>query len=95
MLYVTTDKFLRVFGINSLDELPETEALSVAAAQVEESADADQLSIEEQERAAAESAEPHDYEAPVDSEETDVIFENGVAPTASEDAPLTDTHKEG
>ncbi len=35
MLYVTTDKFLRVFGINSLDELPETEALSVAAAQAD------------------------------------------------------------
>ena len=31
MLYATTDKFLRVFGINSLDELPATEALSVAA----------------------------------------------------------------
>lgn len=31
MLYATTDKFLRVFGINSLSELPETEALSVAA----------------------------------------------------------------
>ena len=31
MLYVTTDKFLRVFGINSLDELPQTEALSVSA----------------------------------------------------------------
>ena len=31
MLYETTDKFLRVFGINSLAELPETEALSVAA----------------------------------------------------------------
>ena len=31
MLYVTTDKFLRVFGLNSLDELPATEALSVAA----------------------------------------------------------------
>lgn len=30
MLYVTTDKFLRVFGINSLDELPQTEALSVS-----------------------------------------------------------------
>lgn len=41
MLYVTTDKFLRVFGLNSLDELPETEALSVAAAQAE------QLRIEE------------------------------------------------
>ena len=31
MLYATTDKFLRVFGINSLADLPETEALSVAA----------------------------------------------------------------
>ena len=27
MLYATTDKFLRVFGINSLDELPATETL--------------------------------------------------------------------
>lgn len=36
MLYVTTDKFLRVFGLNSLDELPETEALSAAAAQAEQ-----------------------------------------------------------
>ena len=35
MLYVTTEKFLRVFGIRSLDELPETEALSVANAQVD------------------------------------------------------------
>ena len=35
MLYVTTDKFLRVFGLNSLAELPETEALSIAAAQAE------------------------------------------------------------
>lgn len=31
MLYATTEKFLRVFGINSLSELPATEALSVAA----------------------------------------------------------------
>ncbi|MBQ2735437.1 MAG: SMC-Scp complex subunit ScpB [Clostridia bacterium] len=81
MLYVTTDKFLRVFGINSLDELPETEALSVAAAQAEGTENADQLSIEEQEAAAAESAEPRNYEAPVDSEENALIFENGVTPT--------------
>jgi hypothetical protein len=27
MLYATTDKFLRVFGINSLSELPETEMM--------------------------------------------------------------------
>ena len=31
MLYATTDKFLRVFGLNSLSELPATEALAVAA----------------------------------------------------------------
>lgn len=82
MLYVTTDKFLRVFGINSLDELPETEALSVAAAQAEES-DGEQLSIEE-ELQAQESTEVRDYEAPVDTEETDVIYENGVAPTETD-----------
>ncbi len=76
MLYVTTEKFLRVFGINSLDELPETEALSVAAAQV----DADQISIEEAEAAEAESLTPHDYCEAVDTEETDVIYESGSAP---------------
>ena len=27
MLYATTDKFLRVFGLNSLADLPETEAM--------------------------------------------------------------------
>ncbi len=44
MLYATTDKFLRIFGINSLSELPATEALSVAAAQAE-SDSSDQPSI--------------------------------------------------
>ena len=78
MLYVTTDKFLRVFGINSLDELPETEALSVAAAQAEDGGE--QLSIEEQELLEAESTEVRDYEEAIDSEEIDVIYENGVTP---------------
>ena len=32
MLYGTTDKFLRVFGLSSLADLPKTEALDVAAA---------------------------------------------------------------
>lgn len=32
MLYGTTDKFLRVFGLSSLADLPETEALDTAAA---------------------------------------------------------------
>ena len=35
MLYGTTDKFHRVFGLGSLAELPETEALGVASAQAE------------------------------------------------------------
>ena len=35
MLYGTTDKFLRVFGLGSLAELPETEALGVASANAE------------------------------------------------------------
>ncbi len=83
MLYVTTDKFLRVFGLRSLDELPETEALSVAAAQVPE------VSEEEAEQLAAEIPEdavPAEYTPPEDPEETDVIYENGV--TAAPEAPL-------
>ncbi len=85
MLYVTTDKFLRVFGINSLDELPETEALSVAAAQAEET-----MSEEEAEQLAAEIPEdavPAEYTEPVDSEETDVIYESGVAPDSPSPTP--------
>ncbi|MBO5294823.1 MAG: SMC-Scp complex subunit ScpB [Clostridia bacterium] len=83
MLYVTTDKFLRVFGINSLDELPETEALSVAAAQAEETDGGEQLTMNTEETAADfENDQPKDYEAPVDSEETDVIFEHGAEPAA-------------
>ncbi len=74
MLYVTTDKFLRVFGINSLDELPETEALSVAATQTEiPEKTEEQLALE-----ADAAAEPKEYTEAVDSEETNVIFEGGI-----------------
>ncbi len=88
MLYVTTDKFLRVFGINSLDELPETEALSTAA-------QAEQLKLELDggEPAGAEESdesELKDYTEPIDSEETDVIFENGAAPIEAEQASPSD-----
>ncbi len=89
MLYVTTDKFLRVFGINSLDELPETEALSVAAAQAENaenSEEAEQLAAE-----ISEDAVPAEYTEPVDSEETDVIYESGVTP---QEPPQTPDEKE-
>lgn len=87
MLYVTTDKFLRVFGINSLDELPETEALSVAAAQAEGTDGAEQLTIEE---SMSEETAPKDYEAPVDSEETDVIFEHGAEPAPENNTENTE-----
>lgn len=76
MLYVTTDKFLRVFGLNALDELPETEALSVAAAQVEgsevnaETEEAEQLSLDMENEAVL-----GDYTEPTDGEEEDVALE--------------------
>ena len=73
MLYVTTDKFLRVFGLSSLEDLPETEALSTAAQQLGISSEL--LRPEE----AAEGGDPKDYEAPVDPED-DVIFESGADP---------------
>ncbi len=76
MLYVTTDKFLRVFGINSLDELPETEALSTAAAQIEATeASEEQLEIED-----PGMLPPSDYTEPTDSEEDGLIYETGAAP---------------
>lgn len=81
MLYVTTDKFLRVFGLNALDELPETEALSVAAAQAEgsetgqETDEAEQLEFE-----VDEGSIPSDYTEPVDGEEEDVAIEAHTSP---------------
>ncbi len=81
MLYVTTDKFLRVFGLNALDELPETEALSVAAAQVEGS-DANQETDEAEQLALDVENEviPSDYTEPVDGEEEDVAIEAHATP---------------
>ena len=58
MLYVTTDKFLRVFGLNSLSELPETEALSFAAAQAEQV----EMEIEVPAEAAEEQAPEGEYQ---------------------------------
>ena len=75
MQYVTTDKFLRVFGLKGLEDLPETEALSVAAAQTEESEEAQQLTAE-----IPEENIPSEYTEPVDPEESNVIFEAGVSP---------------
>lgn len=88
MLYVTTDKFLRVFGLNALDELPETEALSVAAAQAEKSEagqendEAEQLAFEVDDEAI-----PSEYTEPVDGEEEDAAIEAIAAPPP----PTTDS----
>lgn len=46
MLYVTTDKFLRVFGLESLSDLPETEALTAAEAALEEKQASEVESVE-------------------------------------------------
>ena len=45
MIYATTEKFLRVFGINSLEDLPKTESLEEIAPN--EAVDRDQLQIDE------------------------------------------------
>ena len=86
MLYVTTDKFLRVFGLNALDELPETEALSVAAAQVDgmdnqADKEAEQLALDVENEVI-----PSDYTEPVDGEEEDVAIEaHATAPPPDSD----------
>ena len=80
MLYGTTEKFLRVFGLSSLADLPETEALDVAsnqAAGVILEPDHSQLTIDSEENAdtavpTAESADaPSDTgESPREEDET-------------------------
>lgn len=73
MLYITTEKFLRVFGLRSLEDLPETEALSTAATQLEISRD-----LMEQNEIEKEPAH-ESYEEAKDPEE-EVFFEHGAAP---------------
>jgi segregation and condensation protein B len=46
MLYGTTDKFLRVFGLNSLADLPETEAMDTATAAKEAASEGSQESAQ-------------------------------------------------
>lgn len=46
MLYGTTDKFLRVFGLNSVDELPEVELLRASDEQMEIMTPGEELSEE-------------------------------------------------
>ena len=47
MLYATTDKFLRVFGISSINELPEIEVLRASEEQMEIMAPGEDLIVEE------------------------------------------------
>ena len=47
MLYGTTDKFLRVFGISSVNELPEIEVLRASEEQMEIMAPGEHLIVEE------------------------------------------------
>ena len=94
MLYVTTDKFLRVFGINSLDELPQTEALSVSAqVQAEQSAEeAEQMEMElgdtgdVPDEEAPLSPDAPDYRPVDEDDDGNLIFEDGV-PEDSAEAP--------
>ncbi len=77
MLYATTEKFLRVFGLNSLSDLPETEALDVAStAQADkatplEESDPNQLTIDAPH---AEAGAPSE-----DTEPADATAEEGEA----------------
>lgn len=83
MLYVTTDKFLRVFGINSLDELPQTEALS-AAAQAQQTVSGETGDGEQEDFPDEDAPLPQDAPdyRPLDEEDNTegLIFENGAAP---------------
>ena len=64
LLYGTTEKFLRVFGLSSLADLPETEALDVASAaqgqntaMVAEEGDKDQITIDSMDESSSEASD--------------------------------------
>lgn len=90
MLYVTTDKFLRVFGLNSLDELPQTEALSVSAQAQSEAENAEQLEMELDDGGTlADADEPlpadaQDYRAVEEDDDGNLIYGDGSAEDASD-----------
>ena len=80
MLYVTTDKF----GINSLDELPQTEALSVSAAAQSQAENAEQIEMDLGSENLPDSDEPlspdaQDYRPVEEDDDGNVIFEDGNA----------------
>ncbi len=60
MLYGTTEKFLRVFGLNSLADLPETEALSASDAAQQSKAEANAADSAGPEQLTLDTMEPPD-----------------------------------
>ena len=69
MLYGTTEKFLRVFGLSSLADLPETEALDVASA-VQNQTGATPLEEGDKDQITIDSIEDASETPPADGEET-------------------------
>ena len=69
MLYGTTEKFLRVFGLSSLADLPETEALDVASA-VQNQTGATPLEEGDKDQITIDSVEDASEAPPADGEET-------------------------
>ena len=69
MIYGTTEKFLRVFGLSSLADLPETEALDVASA-VQNQTGATPLEEGDKDQITIDSIEDASEAPPADGEET-------------------------
>ncbi len=81
MLYSTTDKFLRVFGINSLDELPQTEALSASTQAQMQSESTEQLELDLGDSTEIDADEPlpqdaQDYRPVEEDDDGNLIFED-------------------
>ena len=69
MIYSTTEKFLRVFGISSLDELPQTESLDALAASETAVDTAESEVSNTSEAIVEESSAPNTEENPTDGGE--------------------------
>lgn len=76
MLYRTTDKFLRVFGMNSLDELPVAEYLAVPEGEAAKA-----------ENGAGENSEANDVQISIDDSNAEALSE---AEKASENSDIAD-----
>jgi segregation and condensation protein B len=101
MLYGTTDKFLRVFGLSSLADLPETEALDTAAVKAEGvliEEDKSQLTIDTPAEAlASEETAPAEAETALAEAETspaDMASAEGETASAETVPPAADDGEE-